>query len=110
MPSMPTLQPRTRMERFSLLLAAAVVGLGSLTLAGWWLPLDDLLQPLGAFVPLEINAAIAFCILGLALIALQVRQPQLAWTALVPVVLGGLTLAEHGWKHDLQIDQLFGVH
>jgi PAS domain S-box-containing protein len=100
---------RTRMERFSMALAGGTVGLAALTLAGWWLGLDEVLQPFGTYAPLEINAALSLCALGVALLANPLRRPRLGLVSLCAVALAGITLAELGLQRDLQFDQLFGV-
>ncbi|MGH7959918.1 MAG: ATP-binding protein, partial [Opitutaceae bacterium] len=97
------------MERFSLGLAAAVIGLGSLTLAGWWLGIDELLQPLGGIAPLQIYAAISFSVIGIALIAIETGRRRIASVAAIAVLLGVLALAGHGLQRDLRINQVFGV-
>src|SRR5687767_14727122 len=105
----PTPPSRSQLERFSLVLGAAVIGIGILTLTGWWLPVDELLLPLAGFAPLEINAALAFVAIGASLIAIEAGRPRLALVAVIAVVLGLLTLVEHVWPRDLGIDQLLGA-
>ena len=90
-------------------LAGAVIGLGLLTLAGWQLGIDEVLQPFGTFAPLKLNEALALCALGTALLANAARRRGVPLVAIIPTLLGFLTLAEHLSQRDLHIDQLLGI-
>jgi PAS domain S-box-containing protein len=107
-PSSPPL--RSGLERFSLGLAGAMMGVSVTTLIGWWGFIDEFLQPFGIFTPMPLNAALGFAALGLALLAIEAgRRPWVACASLA-LVLGGLTLFEHTTGTDLAIDEAFGAH
>lgn len=101
---------RSGLDRFSLGLAGAIMGVSVTTLIGWWCFIDDFLQPFGVFTPMPLNAALGFASLGLALLAVEAgRRPWIACASLA-LVLGGLTLFEHATGQDLGIDEAFGTH
>ncbi len=108
MQSLPTLPQRTWLERASLGLAIGILAIGGLTLAGWWLHIDGLLQPFAGLPPLKLNAALALFAIGLALLALEVAQRKLAPIAVVATVIGLLSLAQDVFRTDFKIDELLG--
>src|SRR5947209_5221234 len=103
---LPTLPRRTWLERTSLVLAIALVAIGGLTLAGWFLHNEQLLQPFTGLAPMRANAAACFLIFGLVLLAVELRWPRLAWFALLPALAGAATLVETFAKIDLHIDEI----
>jgi PAS domain S-box-containing protein len=107
----PLSAPLTRSvwESFYLWLVSAVALISAATLGGWWLQIDELLQPLGVFAPLNLNAAIGFGVLSAALFAVEFGHRRLAAISTIATVIGGSTLIEHFSGRDLHIDQLFGV-
>jgi PAS domain S-box-containing protein len=106
MKSLPTLPRRSWLEQLSLGLAGGLVALGALTAAGWWLQLDELLVPFGLATALQMNSALAFVVLGGALLAVDFGRPRLAPLAILATLLGGLTLAQDLGAANFQIDQL----
>jgi PAS domain S-box-containing protein len=106
MATLPTLPRRTRIELFSLGLAAALVLLGALALAGWILRLDSLVQPFATLAPIKVNAALCVLLLGSVLLGVELGLARYAWVALVPAAIGGLTLGEYVTRIDLRIDEL----
>lgn len=106
MNSLPTLPRRTWLERISLSLAGLLVGLGLLTAAGWWLAIDELLIPFRAPSPMKQNSAIAFAILGGALLALDLGRTKLVALAALAGVIGLLTLFQDVFGSNLHLDQL----
>src|SRR5688572_7041267 len=98
-PSIPPFPTRT--ERFSTGLGAVLIALNAFTLAGWWLELDELLQPLGVYAPIKINAALSFGALGVTLLATAWSDRRFAAIAVVPLVLGLAAVAEHLFGYDL---------
>jgi PAS domain S-box-containing protein len=106
MANLPTLPQRTWLERVSLGLACALLGIGGFALAGWWLNLDPLLLPFAVQAPLKINTALAIMALGGVLLALELGYRKLIPLAGLPVVIGGLTLAQDLSDRDFLIDQL----
>ncbi|MFI5358163.1 MAG: CHASE domain-containing protein, partial [Opitutales bacterium] len=98
---------RSWLERTSLLLASFLVLLGAGALAGWWLHLDVLIQPLPGFAPISANASLCFFLLGCALLGQELESPRtVVGCAVPPAVLAALTLAEYILRADLKIDEL----
>jgi PAS domain S-box-containing protein len=93
----------------SLVLAVALILVGALTLAGWWLHLDALVQPLPGIAAIKVNAALCWLFLGLALLTVELGLPQFAWIAVLPASIGLLTLIEHIASIDLRIDELLAT-
>jgi PAS domain S-box-containing protein len=104
---LPTLPRRTWLERFSITLAVALIAIGAISAAGWWLHHDVLLQPFAGRAPIRTNSAFAFLVAGLVLLALELGGRRLAWFSLLPAVVGAATLVETLGNFDLQIDELF---
>ncbi len=96
---------RTWLERSSLGLGIALGMIGGLSLGGWVLRVDELLQPVALIPPLRANAALAFLILGGALVTIELGWRRFALMALGPALLGALTAAEHLFRRDLHIDE-----
>ncbi|HEY1108090.1 MAG TPA: hypothetical protein VGE76_05650, partial [Opitutaceae bacterium] len=106
---MPTLPHRTWLERVSLGLAITLIGLGLLTVAGWWLQLDDLLVPFGIVSATKINTAFGLAILGGALLAIDLNRPRFALVAALTALIGGATMAQDLWGRSFGIDQALVV-
>ena len=104
--SLPTLPRRNWLERTSLGLAGVLMVLGGFTLIAWWLQNGEMLQPFEATAALKANGALAFLFLGAALLAIDCERPKLAVIALVPALIGDLTLIEHIFRFNLRIDEL----
>ncbi|MEO6569607.1 MAG: PAS domain-containing protein, partial [Opitutaceae bacterium] len=102
----PTPPRRTWLERFSILLAVALVAVAASNLVGWWSHHGALLQPFPGLAPMRINSALSFLLLGLVLLAIELRGARFAWLALVPFAIGVAALLETSLKIDLQIDEL----
>ncbi|MEO5960645.1 MAG: ATP-binding protein [Opitutaceae bacterium] len=109
MKSSPASPGRTWLERLSLTLALALVSLGAISLLGWFLGIEEVLQPLPNTAPVSANAALAFVLLGGVLLALDRGARAVALLALGPAAIGGLTLLEHLRGIDLKIDELLVV-
>ena len=108
MTSLPTLPQRTGLERLSLTLAGALVLLSALTLAGWWLQWDALLQPLAPTSPMKINAALGFVVLGAVLLANEFGFRRLIPLALFPVLLSALSLLQDLLGANFGLDEMLG--
>jgi PAS domain S-box-containing protein len=108
MDPLTTLPRRTWLERVSLALAGALVFVGAVTMVGWWLHIDELLQPSTNinWAVTKANSALAFILLGGALIAVVLGRRAAAALAAVPVVIGLLTLIEEFARINLSIDEL----
>jgi PAS domain S-box-containing protein len=106
MDPLSTLPQRHWTERASLALAGALCALSLLSLAGWWLGLTGLIQPFASLAPIKANEALGVLGLALALAARDLRWNRWVWLALVPAVLGGLTVAESLFDRNLRIDEL----
>ena len=94
---LPTLPQRSWLDLTSRILAVVLIVVGGLTLAGWWLRIDELLQPFlsSRHAPMRANAALAITFLGAALLAAEFNVRRLALIAFVPAVIGAITMAEH---------------
>ncbi|PTX90650.1 response regulator [Opitutus sp. ER46] len=107
MSSLPTLPKRTWLERASLAVQGALILCGGLTVVGWLFRVDALLQPPHTgTATMKMNTAVAFVILGIVLIALEFGRRRVAWLALAPAAIGGLSLVEHTLRLNLRIDEL----
>jgi PAS domain S-box-containing protein len=109
MSPLPTLPRRSWLERSSLTLAVGLVLLGLISVFGWALRLDSLVQPLANCASFKINEALCVLGLGLGLLGLELGWGRLVWSALVPAAISGLTLAESVLNVDLRLDELL-VH
>src|SRR5215212_6259049 len=96
------------LERLPVWLMGALASLSAMTLAGWWLRFDELLQPFGFHPPLNLNAAVGLGILSAALFALEFGPRRCAAISTIATILGGATLIEQFSGRDLHIDQVFG--
>jgi PAS domain S-box-containing protein len=85
------------------------MGLSLTTVAGWYLYVDEFLQPFGIFTPMPLNAALGFAALGLALSAIAAGRPRGVAVAGFAALIGLATLWQHATGRDLGIDQLFGA-
>ncbi len=106
MDSLPTLPRRSWSERSSLILAAAITAVGALTLLAWWMQFDELLRPFPALPAMKVNFAAAAMLLGVVLIALEYGKRQVCQLALLPALIGLITLAEHLLRKNAHIDEL----
>ena len=106
MESLPTLPRRSWLERTSLSLATTLAIVAGLTLIGWWLEFDELLQPFPGYAPMHVNASLGFLVLSGVLLALGFGRRQVALLALIPSAIGALTLAETLFKKNLPFDEL----
>lgn len=106
---LPTLPRRSWLERLSFALAAGAVIAGSVSLLGWWLRLDLLVQPLQDGSAIKSNEAFCALVLGAVLILVELGVTQAAWLALLPATVAGLTLAENVFGLDAHIDELLAA-
>ena len=102
--------------QFWLKLAISVAGgfsvaLGLIVLTGWHSHNVALIHIQPHFVPMQYNTAIGLLLSGLALLALDNRQPRLALVcAAIVMALGVATLLQYIIGVDLGIDQLLMQH
>ncbi len=106
---LPTLPRRNWLERSSLAIGVALVLVGVLGLAGWWLQLDVLIQPLDTGAAIKANDAFCLLLLGLVLVGTELGFASVAWLALLPGAIAGLSLAENILGVNLHIDELLVV-
>jgi signal transduction histidine kinase/DNA-binding response OmpR family regulator len=85
-------------------LAWLVLFLSSVVLIGWILNIPILQTVLPGFVNMKTNTALSFLCAALALLLHTSRFARVF--AIVPIVLGGLTLVEYGSGWNLGIDEL----
>jgi len=84
------------------------MALGALVMLGWVFHWTGVIQVLPSLAPMKFNTALAFICCGAGLMCLCIQRPQLTrWSAMVPGVLGLLTLLEYFTAKDFRIDQLF---
>jgi PAS domain S-box-containing protein len=107
MSSLPTLPQRSWLERLSLAIESTLLVCGVLTMAGWWLHINRVVQPplLGP-ATLKINAALGFAVCGGVLLALEFQKARAAVAALTTAVIGTTTLLESALGLDLHVDEL----
>ncbi len=108
MDPLTTLPRRTWLERAFIALSGGLVAVGGLTLIGWWLHIDEILQPRQTtnWAAMKANASLAFLVLGCSLLAIAWERRKLAILAVVPVAIGALTLFETVTGRSLHIDEL----
>src|SRR5256885_2236611 len=94
------LPKRTWLERIALTLAGMLVTIGLLSLVGWWLNIDVLLQPIADTAPLQANAALCFLLLGAVLLAVEFNRPTFAGFALFPALIGAVSLVEQAFERN----------
>ena len=109
MDSLPTLPRRSWLERMSLFFAGAITTIGMGTLVGWWLRVDELLQPFPSLPVTKANAAAAFLALGVALLLLEFGRRQWCQLAVLPAVISLVTLGEQILHRNFFIDELLAA-
>ncbi|MFY9926080.1 MAG: ATP-binding protein [Opitutaceae bacterium] len=102
-----TLPRRSWIERVSLSLAVILIGIGMLTLAGWSLHLDRLVQPLEHKAPITFNEGLCMLAIGVGLLGRELGARRAVWAGLAATVIGGVTALETILGVDLKIDELF---
>ncbi len=93
-------------ERLLIALASLLAVLGAVALAGWFLHINSLIQLPAEFAPIKANVALSALLLGLVLVALGMGWVQVAWVAIVPAIIGALTLLEQIFQVDFHFDEL----
>lgn len=109
MDSLTTLPRRTWLERASLSLAGVLVCVGLATLLGWWLHVDELLQPFPRsppLAPMKANSALGFVVLGGVLLCVEFGRRRFAAFAFGPVLVGLITLFEDLTRRTLNLDEV----
>jgi signal transduction histidine kinase/CheY-like chemotaxis protein len=89
---------------------ALSAGLGLAVLAGWLLGIDRITMVAPGLDPMAFNSAVAFSVLGIALLGLAAGQLRVAISAAAVVLLYGLlTLIQHASSRPIALDTgLFG--
>jgi len=103
MAALPHPPQTTWLRRISFALAGALCLLGLLALAiklAW----PDALEP--ESLALKANFALAVVLLGAVLLMRELRPAKMAWLALLPAVIGALTLVEQFFHFNLGLDEL----
>jgi PAS domain S-box-containing protein len=105
MSTLPTLPYLAWWRRLPLWLAATLAVSGTLVIVGWRLKLNWLLQYHESFPPIMANTGLGLLAFGLALMLGDRARPAASWLAVIPGLLGALTLLQHftGWH--LGIDE-----
>jgi len=110
---MDTIKLSARFHRISLLLALLLSFISAIVLLGGWIADIAFLRNLGLGYSMQANTAICILSASLALWLLNPLPPLGArrtlgqGLAMVPLLLGALTLLEHFYDWDLGIDQAF---
>ena len=87
---------------------AIVVLVAGLVLIGWHLQIDTLLRVLPFLPVIRYNAALGLLGLGLAVVAVGTHRPRIAsGLALVPALLGAVTMIQYLTQAGLGVDELF---
>ncbi|MBW7894290.1 MAG: PAS domain S-box protein [Opitutaceae bacterium] len=80
--------------------------MGGITVLGWLTQSKLLLQPWADYAPMKFNGALSVCLLGLALLGMELGLKRSAWIVLVPALLNLGTLLQHGFGWNLHLDEL----
>jgi PAS domain S-box-containing protein len=107
MDNVNTLPRRTWPERASLALAVVLIVIGSLSVLGWLLHVDRVVEPMEHMAPIMFNEGLCFLAIGAALLGREYGVAKAAWAGLIPAVLGFLAAFESFTGIDLKIDELF---
>jgi PAS domain-containing protein len=106
MEPLPTLPRRSWLERASFTLSVIVTLIGAATLLGWWLRVDEVLQPFVAQPAMKPNEALGFLLLGASVLLLALAPRRFPLLALAPALIGAVTLLQRMLGRDLHIDEL----
>ena len=94
-----------RISTFALWAAAAVAIIGAAVLGGWVFQIEALISAYGA-INMKTNTAIGFLLCAVSLLCLRRFRILGMAVAVVPTLIGLLTLSQHVMSWDLGIDQL----
>src|SRR5262245_4350418 len=94
------------LKKASTFLALSLIALGVALLAGRLLDLDAITGLHGQLEPMKANASIGLILFGVVLLLMEMGFRPIAWVALLPGLLGVLTLLEHITGIGLGIDEL----
>ncbi len=100
------LPPTNWLQRVSIALAAALCIISLLVLGQGFMHTGALQQAGAGMAAMKANSALAMLVLGLVLLAFELGHATAAWFALVPALVGVLTLVEDVFHFDLGIDEL----
>jgi PAS domain S-box-containing protein len=106
MATRPQLPRPTWLQRISFALAVTLCLLGLLTLTIKLIYPDLWPQIEPEIAALNANSALAVLLLGIVLLLLEFGSARMAWLALLPALIGALTLIEQGFRFNLGIDEL----
>ncbi|HVU22762.1 MAG TPA: response regulator [Opitutus sp.] len=109
MPLPPTLPRRSWLEQLSFVLAALLIAIGAIALAGWWFHVDLLVQPIAPGAAIKANEALSIVLLGVALIVADFGWAGASWIALAPAAIAALSLIESLLRVNLHIDEFLAV-
>lgn len=94
-----------------ILMGAALLILGILVIAGWYLGNLHLIQIYPTFAPMQYNTALGFAFSGLSILALaSKRYNEAGLCGFVVCALGAITLMQYILAIDFGIDELFIDH
>ena len=107
MPPLFTIPHFSWLRRLSIVMAVALLGTSVLSLLGWALEVDELLQLTANSAPVQPNAALGFGVLALAFLGYESGYRRVALLALLPSALGVLVLLQPFVPATSSIDELF---
>ena len=94
------------LERTSAALAATLCAIGVFVLAGAFVHPGPISHVFNGLESVTANSALTMLLLGVVLFALELGHAAAAWLALVPALIGAITLAEYGFHFNAGIDGL----
>ena len=100
---------RTWAEQVALAFASCLSVLSVMTLIGWAVRIDELLQPFGLQAPLSVNAAVGFLALAVTLVAIESGRPRLIPCAALAILIGLISAAQDLTGRDFHFDQLLVI-
>ncbi|HXA15282.1 MAG TPA: hypothetical protein VNW23_09165, partial [Opitutaceae bacterium] len=103
MAALPHPPQLTWLQRISFALAVALCLLGMLALANGFLHTGTHAPEIAS---LKANMAFALLALGVVLLLIELGSAKVPWLALLPALIGALTLIEHGFHANLGVDEL----
>ncbi|HWA85467.1 MAG TPA: response regulator [Opitutus sp.] len=109
MPLPPTLPRRSWLEQLSFVIAALLIVVGAVALAGWWFHVDLFVQPIAPGAAIKANEAFSIVLLGVALLAADFGWAGAPWIALAPALIAALSLIENFFGLNLHIDEFLAV-
>jgi PAS domain S-box-containing protein len=106
---MPRLSPTTArdwLNRASVLGSGLLALTGALVVTGYQPSLDALIQLRVDDAPMRLDTALSVCLLGCALLALELKAGRFVWLAVAPAGIGFVSLAQLVSGRNLHLDEM----